>query len=99
MEGGEICMSGSIDERIVYMKVGNKQFEAGIQTTLTSLENLKKNLNFDKTIRNLADLDAAGKNTKVTIDAKGVTDGVRTINRATGDLDAAKSKILDLKKV
>ena len=91
--------AGSIDDMIVYMKFDNKQFEAGIQHTLTSLENLKKNLNFDGAIRNFADLDAAGRNTKVTIDTKGVSDSVKEVTKATDNLESVKAKIIDLKKV
>lgn len=36
----------SIDERIVQMKFDNDQFESGVRTTLQSLDNLKKGLDF-----------------------------------------------------
>ena len=38
----------SIDQRIVEMKFDNKQFEKGIQTSLSSLSKLKNGLKFDK---------------------------------------------------
>jgi len=40
-------MSTNIDQRIVQMQFDNQQFERGVQTSLTSLNNLKKGLNFD----------------------------------------------------
>lgn len=39
--------SRQIDEKVVSMKFDNKQFEANIQTSIRSLENLKKSLNFN----------------------------------------------------
>lgn len=51
----------SIDERIVSIKFNNAQFEAGIKTTMTSLDGLKKSLNFSAGVKALGDLDAAGK--------------------------------------
>ena len=36
----------SVDERIVQMKFDNAQFESGVKTTLDSLDNLKKGLDF-----------------------------------------------------
>ena len=47
MEGGDRRVS-SIDQRIVEMKFDNKQFEKGIQTSLSSLSELKNGLKFDK---------------------------------------------------
>ena len=38
----------SIDQRIVEMKFDNKQFEKGIQTSLSSLDKLKNGLKFEK---------------------------------------------------
>jgi tape measure domain-containing protein len=51
----------SIDERIVQMRFDNKQFEGGIQTSLKSLDSLKKGLNFDGATKGLNDLEKAGR--------------------------------------
>lgn len=54
-------MSNNVDERIVEMRFDNKQFESGIQTSMKSLDNLKKGLNFDSAAANLSKLEKAGK--------------------------------------
>ena len=46
MEGSDEGMS-SVDKRIVEMQFDNKQFENGIQTSLRSLEELRKGLKLD----------------------------------------------------
>jgi len=37
----------SIDQRIVNMQFNNQQFESGIQSSVKSLDNLKKGLDLD----------------------------------------------------
>lgn len=54
-------MSSSIEERIVSIKFNNTQFEAGVKTTMGTLDGLKKSLNFSAGISALNDLDAAGR--------------------------------------
>lgn len=51
----------SIDERVVGMKFDNAQFEAGIKTTLASLEALNKSLKLENAGKGLTDLHAAGQ--------------------------------------
>ena len=51
----------TIDQRIVDMQFNNQQFESGVQTSLKSLENLKKGLNLDASAKSLSNLEAAGK--------------------------------------
>lgn len=52
----------NIDERIVEMQFNNAQFERNIQTSIKSLDNLKKGLNLDESTKSLSNLDKAGKN-------------------------------------
>lgn len=40
-------MSKTIDERVVEMRFDNKQFESGVQTSLSSIEKLKKSLDMN----------------------------------------------------
>ena len=47
-------MSASIDQRIVEMKFDNAQFEAGVRTTLSSLEALEKGMKLDGAAKGLA---------------------------------------------
>lgn len=58
-------MSKSVDQRVVEMQFDNKQFESGIKTSLKSLENLRKGLNFDKATKSLANIEKATKNFSV----------------------------------
>lgn len=77
----------SIDERIVSIKFNNAQFEAGIKTTMTSLDGLKKTLNFEAGVKALGDLDAAGKKVAPPkFDGKAFSDGVQTTISATNNL-------------
>ena len=55
-------MSTTIDERIVEMRFDNKQFEQNIQTSLSSLDKLKKSLNLEGAAKGLETVnDAANK--------------------------------------
>lgn len=51
----------SIDERVVHMKFDNAQFEAGIKTTLSSLEALNKGLQLQGATKGLSDVSAAAR--------------------------------------
>lgn len=80
-------MSSSIDEKIVSIKFNNAQFEAGIKTTMSSLDGLKKTLSFEAGVKALGDLDAAGK--KVTppkFDGGAFNTGVQTTIKAADNL-------------
>lgn len=46
-------MSKTIDERIVEMRFDNKQFEEGVQTSLSTLDKLKKGLDLDGAAKGL----------------------------------------------
>jgi tape measure domain-containing protein len=77
----------SIDERIVSIKFNNAQFEAGIKTTMSSLDGLKKSLNFEAGIKGLNDLDAAGRKiTPPKFDGTAFNNGVQTTITATNKL-------------
>lgn len=55
-------MSTTIDERVVEMRFDNKQFEQNIQTSLSSLDKLKKSLNLEGAAKGLETVnDAANK--------------------------------------
>ena len=40
-------MSTTIDERVVEMRFDNRQFEAGVKTSLSTLDKLKEGLDLD----------------------------------------------------
>lgn len=65
-------MSRSVDERVVEMQFDNKQFESGIKTSMKSLENLKKGLNFDAATKSLSNIEKATRNFSVAGIEKGV---------------------------
>lgn len=55
-------MSKNIDERVVAMKFQNSQFQSGVSETLSSLDKLKKGLNFEAATKGLNSLATMGKN-------------------------------------
>lgn len=55
-------MSTTVDERVVEMRFDNKQFEQNIQTSLSSLDKLKKSLNLEGAVKGLETVnDVANK--------------------------------------
>ena len=61
MEGGYEAMSKTIDERVVEMRFDNKQFESGVQTSLSSIEKLKKSLDMNGAAKGFEQVDNAAK--------------------------------------
>lgn len=49
-------MSKQVDERVVSMQFDNKQFESGVQTSLSTLDKLKQSLNMDGVAKGLDDV-------------------------------------------
>lgn len=76
MEGGNDFMSRTVDNRVVEMGFDNKQFESGVQTSLTSLDKLKKGLNLDESSKSLSRLSEAGK----LLNLSSIGDGVTNIS-------------------
>lgn len=52
-------MSSNVDNRIVSMQFDNRQFESGVQTTMSTLEKLKEKLNFKNAGEGLQGLTSA----------------------------------------
>ena len=75
MEGGYKDMSTTVDERVVEMRFDNKQFEANVQTSLSTLEKLKQSLNLEGATRGLENVNATAKR----FDMSGVSDAVETV--------------------
>jgi len=70
----------SVDNRIVNMQFNNGQFERGVQTSVRSLEALKKGLKLDESARSLSNLNSVGR----SFSLGGIADGVQNIsNRFT----------------
>ena len=55
-------MSTTIDEKVVSMRFDNKQFETNVQTSLSTLDKLKRSLNFTGATKGLEDVSNATKN-------------------------------------
>ena len=54
-------MSTTIDERVVEMRFDNRQFEAGVKTSLSTLDKLKEGLDLDGAAKGLKGLGDAAK--------------------------------------
>lgn len=68
-------MSKTIDERVVQMQFDNKQFESGVQTTLSTLDKLKQSLKLTDASKGLENVTAAAKN----CDLSGIGKAAETI--------------------
>lgn len=76
VEGGYKSMSTTVDQRVVEMRFDNKQFENNIQTSLSSIDKLKKSLNMDGATKGLESVEkASGK-----INLSGLSNAVETVN-------------------
>lgn len=54
-------MSKQVDERVVSMQFDNKNFESNVQTSLSTLDKLKRSLNLTGATKGLENVDAAAK--------------------------------------
>lgn len=68
-------MSKTIDERVVEMRFDNKQFESNVQTSLSTIEKLKKSLDMDGATKDLESIDSAAKK----VDMSGLGSAVETV--------------------
>ncbi len=58
-------MSKEIDERVVSMSFDNKNFETNVQTSMSTLDKLKRSLNLNGAAKGLEEVDAAAKDVKL----------------------------------
>lgn len=75
-------MSSTVDNRVVNMQFNNRQFESGIQTSLRSLDALKKGLDLSGAAKSLSNLENAGK--RFSMD--NLSDNVSTISSRFSNL-------------
>ncbi len=68
-------MSTTIDRKVVEMRFDNKQFESGVSTTMSSVDKLKKKLNFSGASDGLKELNTAVK----SIDFSHVGRGIESV--------------------
>ena len=68
-------MSKTIDSRVVEMRFDNKQFENNVQTSLSTIEKLKRSLNMDGAAKGLDNINSAAKNCNMS----GISGAVETV--------------------
>lgn len=68
-------MSKTIDERVVEMRFDNKQFESNAQTSLSTIEKLKKSLDMDGATKGLESIDSTAKK----VNMSGLGSAVETV--------------------
>lgn len=68
-------MSTTIDERVVEMRFDNKQFENNVQTSLSTLDRLKKSLNLSGAAKGFENIDNAAKR----LDLSGIGSAVEAV--------------------
>ena len=68
-------MSTTIDRKVVEMRFDNKQFESGVSTTMSSVDKLKKKLNFSGASDGLKELNTAVK----SIDFSHIGRGIESV--------------------
>lgn len=60
-------MARSIDERVVQMKFENGQFERGVEASIKSVQQLKKGLDFEDSVKGFDKLDKAASDVKMDV--------------------------------
>lgn len=68
-------MSKSIEERVVAMRFDNKQFERNAQTSISTLDKLKRALNLDGAAKSFSQVDSAAKK----LDLSGISSAADTL--------------------
>ncbi len=68
-------MSKEVDERVVGMQFDNKQFEAGVQTSISTIEKLKQSLNFSGAAKGFDSISDSAKR----VDFSGLSGAVETV--------------------
>lgn len=59
-------MSTTIDQRVVEMRFDNRQFESNVQTSMSTIDKLKKSLHLDGASKGLENVSAAAKKCDMT---------------------------------
>lgn len=68
-------MSKQVDERVVSMQFDNRHFEQNVQTSLSTIDKLKRSLNMDGASKGLENVNAAAKN----VNMSGLGSAVETV--------------------
>lgn len=93
MEGGnEVDMprSGNVDERIVEMRLDNKNFESGAKTTISTLEKLEKALKMKSATSSLNELEKSIDK----FDASNMTRGLEKVQMSFSALEVMGLRVI-----
>lgn len=77
-------MSGGIDDRIVRMQFDNQKFEKNVQTSLNTIEKLKKALKLDNAAKGFEAIDKAAN----SINFNGLNQGIQQVHNNFNFLDS-----------
>ena len=83
-------MSTTIDERVVEMRFDNKQFESNVQTSLSTLDRLKKSLNLSGAAKGFDEIDSASKK----VNMNGLANAVESVRLNFSALEVMAVKAL-----
>jgi len=76
-------MSAEVESKVLEMRFDNKQFEANVQTSLNTIEKLKRSLNLTGAIKGLENVASAAKNCNMS----GMSTAVETIQAKFSGLE------------
>lgn len=83
-------MSKQVDEKVVSMQFDNKQFEAGVRTSMSTLDKLKSKLKLDGAAKGFEDIDKAASKVKFT----GLVSGLENVTAKFTALDAVAFTVI-----
>lgn len=83
-------MSRTIDQKVVEMQFENEKFEKGVNESMSSIDKLKKSLNFDESAKGLEGLNSAAKG----VSLESLTNSVNQTKSAFSLLEAAAAVAL-----
>ena len=78
-------MAKSIDERVVSLRVNDREFQSAIDNVVKSLDGLKKSLKFKDTTKGFTDLDRAASNVKFNGLAKAAANVRNTVSNIASE--------------
>jgi tape measure domain-containing protein len=68
-------MSKTIDQKVVEMRFDNRDFESNVKTSMSTLDKLKKSLNFKGASKGLEEINTVSKK----VDFSGMSNGIETV--------------------
>ncbi len=83
-------MSTTVDQRVVEMRFDNKQFESNVQTSLSTIDKLKKGLNLEGASKGLENINSAAKNCNMS----GMGEAIETVKAKFSGLDVVAMTVL-----